>query len=54
MSVGCVHAAARLRFSQGQATEAVTLYDRILGILPEESADRQIIEMRRAEAAARR
>lgn len=48
-----LEAAARLRFSQGDAAEAATLYDRILGILPEESPDRQLIEMRRAEAAAR-
>lgn len=48
-----LEAAARLRFSQGDAEEAVTLYDRILGILPEDSPDRAIIEMRRAEATAR-
>jgi len=48
-----LESAARLRLEQGDAAGAVALYDRILGLLPEDSQDRPVIEMRRAEAAAR-
>jgi cytochrome c-type biogenesis protein CcmH/NrfG len=45
--------AARVRFEQGDAAAAVETYDRILAIVPQDSPDRQVIEMRKAEAAAR-
>jgi len=45
--------AARVRNEQGDAAGAVEVYDRILAIVPDDSPDRQIIEMRKAEAAAR-
>ncbi len=45
--------AARVRFEQGDAAGAVEIYDRILQILPADSPDRQVIELRKAEAAAR-
>jgi predicted negative regulator of RcsB-dependent stress response len=48
-----LEAAARLRFEQNDAAGAVALYDRILSALAEDSPDRQVIQMRRAEAAAR-
>lgn len=45
--------AARIRFERGDAAGAVELYDRILQIVPASSPDRQVYELRRAEAAAR-
>jgi len=50
--VAALDNAARIRVERNQPGEAVQLYDRILGILPEDSQDRPIFEMRRAEAAA--
>ncbi len=46
-------AAARVRFEQGDAVGAVQLYDRVLGLLPDDDPDRAIYTLRRAEAAAR-
>lgn len=48
-----LESAARVRFEQGDAAGAVALYDRILETLPEDSPDRAVIEMRKAEASAR-
>jgi len=48
-----LYAAARIRQDRGDYTGAVTLYDRLLGLLPADSPERSIYEMRRAEAAAR-
>jgi tetratricopeptide (TPR) repeat protein len=45
--------AARVRLEQGNAAGAVEIYDRILSIVPDDSPDRPVIEMRKAEAAAR-
>jgi len=46
-------AAARIRLDRGDFAGAVALYDRILGMLPEDAPDRTIYEMRRAEAQTR-
>lgn len=45
-------AAARVRLERGDAQGAVELYDRLLETLSEDSPDRIIYEMRRAEARA--
>jgi predicted negative regulator of RcsB-dependent stress response len=44
--------AARIRIERGQPAAAADLYDRILALLPSDSQDRPIFEMRRAEARA--
>jgi predicted negative regulator of RcsB-dependent stress response len=44
---------ARLRMERGDAAGAVQAYDQLLGILPTNSPDRIVYEMRRAEAHAR-
>ena len=44
--------AARIRLERGQPAGAAELYDRILTLLPADSQDRPIFEMRRAEARA--
>lgn len=53
LQMTALEAAARIRFEQGDAAGAAALYDRILAALPEDSPDRPVIQMRRAEAAAR-
>ncbi len=50
--VAALDNAARIRTERGNAAGAVALYDRILALLPADSQDRPIYEMRRAEAAA--
>jgi tetratricopeptide (TPR) repeat protein len=45
--------AARVRLEQDNPTAAVELYDRLLANIAFDSPDRQIYEMRRAEAQAR-
>jgi predicted negative regulator of RcsB-dependent stress response len=44
--------AARIRLERGQPAAAADLYDRILQLLPTDSQDRPVFEMRRAEARA--
>jgi len=44
--------AARIRLERGQPAAAADLYDRILELLPADSQDRPIFDMRRAEARA--
>lgn len=46
-------AAARIRLDRGDFAGAVALYDRLLGMLPEDAPERALYEMRRAEAQAR-
>ena len=46
-------AAARIRLDRGDFAGAATLYDRLLGMLPEDAPERTIYEMRRAEALTR-
>jgi len=48
-----LYAAARIRQDRGDYAGAVALYDRLLGLLPADAPERNIFEMRRAEAAAR-
>jgi tetratricopeptide (TPR) repeat protein len=47
-----LESAARLRMERGDMAGAVTLYDRLIGMTEEDSPDRSIYEMRRAEAVA--
>jgi predicted negative regulator of RcsB-dependent stress response len=51
--VRALDAAARVRFEQGNPAAAVQLYDRILGILPIDSPERPVYQLRRGEASAR-
>lgn len=44
--------AARIRVERGNAAGAAELYTRLLDLLPEDSQDRPVFEMRRAEALA--
>ena len=45
--------AARIRVAEGNTAGAVELYDRLIGMAPEGSPDRDVYEMRRAEITAR-
>ena len=44
--------AARIRAASGNAAGAVELYDRLIGMVPEGSPDRDVYQMRRAEITA--
>ncbi len=46
-------AAARVRTEKGDYKGAIDVYDRLLGMLAPEAPDRQVYELRKAEAAAR-
>jgi predicted negative regulator of RcsB-dependent stress response len=48
-----LEAAGRIRFQTGDPQGAVEIYDRLLGAMPDSDPQRAVIELRRAEAAAR-
>lgn len=48
-----LEAAGRVRFQTGDPQGAVEIYDRLLGAMPDSDPQKAVIELRRAEAAAR-